>query len=286
MLEAADEDGGAVNAVATAAARGPIRCLHLNPRVPRFESLVSLVALAVAVAAGERDAARLAILGLACLAACVGAAALGRARAPGASALRAPAGAAGGAVVPAAVTAATAVLGVRAGLCLLAVAVAHGLAHTGLGRLTPFAILFAGAAGALAALAGWQTAASAVDPTPFLVAALVFLWVPGHLWMRSIAPAATDRPPPGAAALAALAGPERTAAAIFAASIGLVLASLVLAPRLGWQYAATAVPAGACLLAAAHALRRRAGPGTAARACVVSTAYLLALLAGLVLSTP
>lgn len=148
---------------------------------------------------------------------------------------------------------------------------------------TPFGIVFGGAAGSFAALAGWQTAASTLRPTPLLLAAVIFLWTPSRTWALSIVLACRHRAD-GLPTLPVVAGVKRTAAAVHANTVGLVVAALALALRLSWPYAAVAVPACACLLGATFALRRRADIASAWRAYRLSGLYLLALLAGLVLS--
>lgn len=85
--------------------------------------------------------------------------------------------------------------------------------------------------------------------------------------------------------LSAIAGPRRTAEAVFVNTLALVAASLALAVFFPWPYAAVAAPAGAAYLACTHALRLRGDIGWAWRSFKLSGLYLLALLFGLVLST-
>jgi 4-hydroxybenzoate polyprenyltransferase len=240
------------------------------PPVLRPAALPVAAALAAALAAGQREPAQLAVLGLATLAAATGAFLL-------------PRRIAAGAAVAAASLAAAPILGPRPSLYLLAGALSYGVLYARwLEPHTPFAVVLAGASIGCASLAGWQTAASTVRPTPLLVAAVIFLWTPGHLWSRSIA---VERDRLSSASLAAVAGVEQTAAAVFAVAVGVVAASVLLAPRLGWPYAVLAIPAGACLVAATAPLRHRTDMAAAGRAHRCSDLYLAALLAGLALST-
>jgi heme O synthase-like polyprenyltransferase len=248
-------------------------------RLPQFEharhvALATGVTVAAGMAGGQDDPALLAALGLASLTAAAGAFILGHRSHP-------PLGLA---LVAASQVAAPAI-GLRASLYLLVGALTYALLYARrLAPRTPFAIVAGGAAAGCFALAGWQSAASSLHPTPLLLAALIFLWVPGHAWSLSLAiecePGARGVP-----LLPAVAGRRRTAAAVFATSVAVVAASLVLAPRLPWLYAAVALPAGACLLAATLTLRRRSDAVSARRAFDLSALYLSALSAALVLAS-
>lgn len=265
----------------------------------RIGALVVATAVAGAVAAGGRDAVELAVLALACLVAASGASALnhyfdrdldarmartasrplpsGRIRDPrlalwlglglvAASALAAP------------------VLGWGAVLYLLAGSATYAVVYTAwLKRRTPYSIVLGGAAGSFAALAGWQSVASTWHPAPQLLAAVLFLWTPSHFWSLSIV-LERDYRAAGVPALSALAGPRRTAAAVYANTVGLVAASLALGVYAGWLYLAIAVPAGAGFLACAHRLRDEPSHDRAWLTFKLSGAFLLALLLGLVLS--
>jgi protoheme IX farnesyltransferase len=178
------------------------------------------------------------------------------------------------------------VLGPGPALCLLAGALIYGLLYVRfLAARTPFAILAAGAAAACLPLAGWEAAGGPFRATPLLLAAVVFLWVPAHAWSLSLA---SGRGPEtrGMPLLLTTAGRRRTGAAVFAAACGAVAASLVLAPHLPLLFATVAVPAGACLLWTANALRERADAASARRVFDLSGLYLAALLVALVLASP
>ena len=176
-------------------------------------------------------------------------------------------------------------LGLLTPVLLVAGALTYALLYVRrLAPHTPFAILAAGGAGAMFVLAGWQSVESILAPTPLLLAAVAFLWVPGHVWSSCLAPD-RDRGAPKLASLVTLAGPRRAAEAVFATSAATVLASLLLVPRLGWPYAALAVPAGAILLAGALEHRRRADDPTAIRMVELSALYLTLLLAAVALSS-
>jgi heme o synthase len=265
----------------------------------RIDALVVCVALAAAVAAGVRAPGVLAVLAGACFAASAGASALnhyferesdalmhrtrGRplpsGRVPAAFAL------ALGVTLIAASQAAVPVLGLGASLYLLAGAATYAVVYTRwLKRRTPYGIVFGGAAGSFAALAGWQTGATTLAAAPLLLAAVLFLWTPSHFWSLAIT-FEDDYRRANVPMLPVVAGARRAAAAVHANTVGLVVASLVLAPFVGVAYAIVAVPAGVWFLAGTRALARHADKPRAWTTFKASGLYLLSLLAGLVLST-
>lgn len=266
---------------------------------PRVDALVVSVALAAALAAGEHSPARLTILGLACLAASAGASVLGdypglgpdaptgraHPRRPASRRIVSDDARALGVGLILLSQGAIPVLGVVPALVLLAGAATYVVLYSlWLGPRAPFSVVVAGVALSFAALAGWQTAESGLRPAAQALAAVIVLWVPGHVWALSIVREREDRAA-GLPSLCVLVGAERTAVAVLANTLGLVAASLLLAAFLAWPYAAIAVPAGAGFLAAALSLRRHPGTASARRAHGLSVPYLVALLAGLALST-
>lgn len=284
----------AVPVAATASWRDVAALLKL-----RIGVLVVATAVAAAVAAGGRSLADLAVLVLACLAASSGASALnhyfdrdldgrmartasrplpsGRIRNPRVALWL-------GLGLVAACVPAAGVLGWGAILYLLAGAATYAVVYTAwLKRRTPYSIVIGGAAGSFAALAGWQSVASTWDPVPQLLAAVLFLWTPSHFWSLSIV-LERDYRAAGVPALSALVGARRTAAAVYANTIGLVALSLALAVYAGGLYLAIAAPASAGFLVCAHRLRREPSSERAWLTFKLSGLYLLALLTGLVLS--
>ena len=236
-------------------------------------ALAAGVAISCALAAGLDDGARLGVLAVSSSAAAAGALTVAHR----------PRAAPGWALVVLPV-AAIPVLGVGAPVLLVAAALLYAPLYVlRLAPRTPYAIVAAGGAAACVALAGWQTAASILSPTPPMLAAVAFLWVPGHVWSSSL-PNRGDRGATGRSRFVALAGSRRAAAAVFATSLATVVASLLLVPRLAPAYALVAVPAGAYLLAATSELRRRPDGPAARRAAEGSVLYLWALLAALVLT--
>ena len=265
----------------------------------RIDVLVVCVALAAAVAAGTTSPLTLAVLAAACLLASAGASALNHylerdvdARMARTRSRPIPSGRVGaravlwlGVGLIAASQAAVPLLGVAVSLYLLAGALVYAFVYTyWLKPRTPYSIVFGGAAGSFAALAGWQTGASALGPAPLLLAAVLFLWTPSHFWSLAIV-LEKDYKAAGLPMLSAVAGARRTAAAVFANTVVLVAVSLALAPFVGAAYGVVAVLAGAGFLACAYGLLRHPDTGWAWRTFKASGLYLLALLVGLVLST-
>lgn len=266
----------------------------------RIDALVVAVALAAALAAGTRDAGVLAALAAACFAASAGASALnhylerdtdalmhrtrrrplpdGRIRDPRVALVL-------GVGLIAVSQAAAPVLGVAASLYLLAGAATYAVVYTWwLKPRSVSSIVWGGAAGSFAALAGWQTGATTLAAAPLLLALVLFLWTPSHFWSLAIV-YADDYRRAGLPMLPAVAGAHRTARTVHANTIGLVAVSLALAPFLGMAYGVTAAVAGAGFLYCTATLAREPSKRHAWRSFKASGLYLLALLAGVVLST-
>jgi hypothetical protein len=254
-------------AMASVVSALPVRVDGLRKRIAACEPAVlaagAAMALAAAAAAGERSPIRLGVLVAACAAAGLGGVALGT----GASA--------SGAARLAASQLAGVVLGPWPCLSLLAGGAVYAAFAGRPGARSPFGVVAAGAAAGLAVLGGWQTTAG-LDVTVSLLAAVVFLWTPTLGWSREIAR--------GRGPLATAAGAERAAAAIVATAAALVPASLLLATRVALPFGAVAAAADAILLAATLALRRRPDTAAAKLAGRASTAYLVAVLAGVALA--
>ena len=265
----------------------------------RIDALVVVVALAAAVAAGASDARTLLVLGVACLAASAGASALNhyldrdvdahmtrtRARPLPAGRIEPKLAAWLGAGLIAASQLSAFALGVVPALYLLAGALTYALVYTWwLKPRTPYSIVFGGAAGSFAALAGWQTGASTATPAALLLASVLFLWTPSHFWSLAIV---LERDYRAAAVpmLSAVAGARRTASAIVANTAALVAVSLALGVFLPWPFLLVAAPAGAGFFGLTLWLRHCPDTRRAFRVFKLSGLYLLVLLGGLVLST-
>lgn len=274
----------------TAAARDVATFLEL-----RISVLVASTAAAAAVAAGQRDLTRLLVLAAATLAASGGAGSLdhwlGRdldARMPRTGSRPVP----GGRLSP------NVALGLGLSLvllsggsepelgpgatCLLLAGVVTyvGVYTSWLKPRTPFSIVWGGAAGSLAALAGWETAGSVVAPAPLVLAGVLFLWTPCHSWSFALA-RDRDCRCGGTPTLVTAAGPERAARATAASAAGLVAWSWLLGGFLAWPYLALVVPAGVWFLALTARLAQDPTPERALRVFRSSGLHLLVVLAGL-----
>jgi protoheme IX farnesyltransferase len=262
----------------------------------RIGALITMTTLAAAVAAGQRDAATLAVLAVASLLSSCGASALNhwldrdldarmsRTRSRPIPAGRLVPGVALGlglglSFVP---ISAERILGAGATLYLLAGGATYAVVYTAwLKRRTPYSIVWGGAAGSFAALAGWQTAGSTLRPAPLILAGVLFLWTPCHFWSFAIA-RDDDYRAAGVPTLVAFAGVERAARAVVASTVGLVAWSVALGLFLPPAYLALAVPAGVWFLVLAGRLGREPTRERAWSLFKLSGLYLVFVLAGLV----
>jgi protoheme IX farnesyltransferase len=267
----------------------------------RIDALVVCVSLAAAVAAGTTSPQTLSVLAAACLLASTGASAVNhyvdrhvdarmertRARPLPAGRVRDPRLALwlGAGLLGASLALAWPLLGPLPAFYLLAGAATYALVYTlWLKPRTPWSIVWGGAAGSFAALAGWETGASSAAPAAILLALVLFLWTPSHFWSLAIV-LERDYRAAGLPMLPAVRGARRTADAVLANTAALVALSLLLGPFLDWPDLAAAAPAGAGFLALALWLRLRPQPARAFLVFKVSGLYLLVLLVGLVLAT-
>jgi protoheme IX farnesyltransferase len=173
------------------------------------------------------------------------------------------------------------ILGPGATLYLFAGAATYALVYTAwLKRRTPFSIVWGGAAGSFAALAGWQTAASTFRPAPLILAGVLFLWTPSHFWSFAIA-RERDYRAGGVPTLVAVAGRERAARVVAASAVGLVTWSILLGAFLPWPYLVFAAPSGVWFLKRALQLSRDPSADRAWSVFKLSGVHLLVVLAGL-----
>ena len=173
------------------------------------------------------------------------------------------------------------VLGPGATFYLLAGAATYAVVYTAwLKRRTPYSVVWGGAAGSFAALAGWQTAASTLRPAPVILAGVLFLWTPSHFWSFAIA-RRHDYRSANVPTLVAVAGPERAARAVAASALGLVAWSILLGAFLPWPYLVFAAPSGLWFLWLSVRLARDPSAGRAWSLFKLSGIHLLVVLAGL-----
>jgi heme o synthase len=152
-----------------------------------------------------------------------------------------------------------------AGLYTFLGAFVYGVVYTvWLKRRTWLNIVIGGLAGSFAVLAGAAAVAPArVDAVPLWLAIVLFLWTPPHFWSLAIA-FRKDYEAAGVPMLPVVVGDARSARAILASAILLVLASFVPAwYGLSWLYLIAAIGGGAYFLHRSALLVLDPGPRTA-----------------------
>jgi protoheme IX farnesyltransferase len=262
----------------------------------RIDALVVATASAAALAAGERSPTRIGVLALATLASSGGAAALNhcfdrdldrrmertRHRPVAAGRIEPATALALGWGLLLLTFLAAPVLGIAPVLYLLAGSATYAFVYTRwLKRRTPYSIVWGGAAGSFAALAGWQVAASTLRPAPLLLAMVLFAWTPSHFWSLAIK-LEDDYRQAGVVALPVVAGPARSARAVFANTLMLAALALALGAYLGLPYLVFAAPASLWFLGLTHRLAADPSRERAWSVFKLSGVYLLVLLVGLV----
>ncbi len=264
----------------------------------RIDALIVAVAVAAALAAGERSLLRLGLLAGATLAAAAGAGSLNHVfdreldrrmqrtrdrpvasgRVDPSAALTLGLGLIGLSLL------AWPVLGPLVTTYLLAGALTYAVVYTlWLKPRTPYSIVWGGAAGSFAALAGWQTAGSTLAPAPLVLAMVLFLWTPSHFWSLALA-LEDDYRASGLPMLSVVAGPARTARAVSLNTLALSAFALLECALVPWPYAVAAVPATLWFSARASSLARDPGRERAWSLFKLSGLYLLLLLIGLSLT--
>ena len=123
---------------------------------------------------------------------------------------------------------------------------------------TPQNIVIGGAAGAFPPLIGWAAAMGTLDPLPWLLFALIFLWTPPHFWALSLF-MRSDYAAAGIPMLPVVAGERSTRAQIFIYTLPMAAAAVApwplgyTGPVYGWV--ACALTAAFIVMAARVAFR-------------------------------
>jgi heme o synthase len=151
-------------------------------------------------------------------------------------------------------------------------------------RSTPQNIVIGGAAGAFPPMIGWAAATGGISVEPCLLFLIIFFWTPPHFWALSLT-RTDDYARARIPMLPVVSGPEETRRQILLYS--LLLAPLGAAPWLlgyaGVIYGATAIVAGALMVALAWRLRGERDVARAERAAqhlfAFSILYLFVLFA-------
>ena len=150
-------------------------------------------------------------------------------------------------------------------------------------RATPQNIVIGGAAGAVPPLVAWAATTGSLDWSALYLFAIVFYWTPPHFWALSLL-MKDEYARAGVPMLPVVRGEEETRRQILLYTTLLIAVSLLpFAGRLfDWLYLAAAGLLGACFMALALRLRRRADRRSALRLYLFSLAYLAALFAAMV----
>lgn len=151
----------------------------------------------------------------------------------------------------------------------------------GLKRRSVQNIVIGGAAGAAPALVGWAAVTDGLGLPAWILFAVVFYWTPPHFWALAIR-YEDDYAAAGVPMLPVVKGIEATTRSMVLYSGTMVLVSLMLVPvaGMGWIYLLAAIGLGAWFMLEALRVRRR--PARAMKLFTVSTVYLTALFAAVV----
>jgi len=169
-------------------------------------------------------------------------------------------------------------------LALAAAAFYVGVYTLWLKRTSTQNIVVGGAAGAVPVLVGWAAVTDSLAWPPIVLFVVMFAWTPPHFWALAIRYAddyrAADVP-----MLPAVAPLRRAAGQMFAYTVVLVAATLVLVPvaDLGWIYAAVAAVAGAGFLVALVLLARDPTAARSMNVFTYSITYVTVLFAALMI---
>ncbi|MEM3087106.1 MAG: heme o synthase [Halobacteria archaeon] len=143
-------------------------------------------------------------------------------------------------------------------------------------RRTPWNIVIGGAAGSFAPLAGWAAATGGVGVPGLFLAALIFLWTPGHFWGLAIK-YREDYARAGVPMLPVVAGEETAARWAALSNLALVPFTFAVAPLYGLPYAVAVGVLG--LVFAFQNLRLLSDPSQGATVFHLSNLYLAGMFA-------
>jgi heme o synthase len=151
-------------------------------------------------------------------------------------------------------------------------------------RVSPWNVVIGGFAGCFAGFAGWAAAAGTLSLTALLVAAVDFLWTPGHLWGLAIKKM-KDYKSAGIPMLPVKVGLVKASRVVFILNAVTVAFSLLF-PILGLTgsvYLGFAILAGGTFIFQNRGLLFSASEAYGFRAFITSMPYLACLMAGLIL---
>jgi len=150
-------------------------------------------------------------------------------------------------------------------------------------RRSPLNIILGGFSGGLPALFGWTALTNSVSLTPVLMAALVVLWIPNHIWSLAIAHTEDYKKVqvPMLPAVFSLQSTVRCIACTVVLMYGLSIALGFVGP-FGWIYRATALLAGLIVLIGNIALVLRPTRERAWAMFKLSSPYLFVLFLAMI----
>jgi protoheme IX farnesyltransferase len=145
-------------------------------------------------------------------------------------------------------------------------------------------VIVGGLAGCFAALSGWTATGQILTLTPLLVAAVDFLWTPGHLWALAIQKN-NEYKSAGIPMLPAIFGLKQASQTVFAFNLATIGVSFLL-PIVGLTgvlYVGFALVAGAGLFIESKKLLFSQDGKQGFRVFLISLPYLSAIMVGLLL---
>ncbi len=153
-------------------------------------------------------------------------------------------------------------------------------------RRTPWNIILGSFSGGAPTLFGWAAMRGDVALLPFLMAALIVLWIPGHIWSLAIR-YRDDYAKAGVPMLPVVTSEKKVLRCIVSTSLLMFIASVLIhfVGRFGVIYALLAYIPGAALLATNLYLWFKPTPKNAWLAFKVTSPYLAALFLGIILDS-
>ena len=153
-------------------------------------------------------------------------------------------------------------------------------------RTTPQNIVSGGAAGAIPPMVGWAAVTGNIlDPSPFLLFAIIFFWTPPHFWALSLI-LKDDYEKAGVPMLPVVAGVHSTKKQIFAYTwilLVLMIATVLLAPGLGVIYGIISLSLTFIFIGFTWRLLKQDGIGFAKATYLFTLAYLAILFLAIII---
>ena len=153
-------------------------------------------------------------------------------------------------------------------------------------RTTPQNIVIGGAAGAIPPMVGWAAVTGNIlDPSPFLLFAIIFFWTPPHFWALSLI-LKDDYEEAGVPMLPVVVGVQSTKKQMIAYTwvlLVLMIATVLLAPGLGVIYGVISLSLTSIFIGFTWRLMKQDGIGFAKATYLFSLAYLALLFLAIII---